>query len=36
MQHRKIKTGQPLSVKIDKEQPITINQTTDMPHKHFS
>lgn len=35
-QHHKTKTGQPLSVKIVNTQPLTINQTTDMPYKHFT
>lgn len=36
LQHRKIKIGQPLSVKIVGEEPITINPITAMPSKHFT
>src|SRR3990172_7351753 len=35
-QHRENEIRQPLSVKIVSEQPLTINQTTDMPYKHFT
>ena len=36
MQHRNKLKGQPLSVKIVSEEPLTINQITDMPYKHFT
>ena len=36
LQHRENQTGQPLSVKIVSEPTLTINPTTDMPHKHFT
>src|SRR3989344_8796883 len=36
LQHCKNQTGQPLSVKIVSEPTLTINPTTDMPHKHFT
>lgn len=36
MQHRNKLKGQPLGVKIVSEEPLTINQITDMPYKHFT
>ena len=36
LQHQDKLKGQSLSVKIVSEQPLTINQITDMPYKHFT
>ena len=36
LQHQDKLKGQPLSVKIVSEEPLTINQITDMPYKHFT
>jgi len=36
VQHQDKLKGQPLWVKIVSEQPLTINQITDMPYKHFT